>query len=58
MIIIKNDNNTEMKNIIHTNLRRNNREKFAIKEKLTGVRMETWNFQAKGFYEKNGYKVL
>lgn len=27
MIIIKNDNNTEMKNIIHTNLRKNNREK-------------------------------
>ena len=33
-------------------------EKFAIKEKLTGVRMETWDFQAKGFYEKNGYTVF
>ena len=124
MITIKNNNNVEMKNIIHTNLRRNNREKcewlrnntpsdikipdiissnflafdndkliggaigflqynwyfldllyineeyrekyigtnllkqiekFARKEKLTGIRMETWDFQAKGFYEKNGY---
>jgi ribosomal protein S18 acetylase RimI-like enzyme len=25
-------------------------EKFALEEHLTGVRMETWNFQAKGFY--------
>lgn len=33
-------------------------EKFALKEHLTGVRMETWNFQAKGFYEKNGYSVF
>ena len=27
MIIIKNDNNNELKNIIHTNLRKNNIEK-------------------------------
>ena len=27
MIAIKNDNNIEMKNIIHTNLRKNNMEK-------------------------------
>lgn len=33
-------------------------EKFALKEHLTGVRMGTWNFQAKGFYEKNGYSVF
>lgn len=32
-------------------------EEHALKENLTGVRMETWNFQAKGFYEKLGYKV-
>ena len=126
MITIKNDNNIEMKNIIHTNLRKNNREKcewlknytsanikvsdikncnflafdddkliggaigfvqynwyfldllyideeyrgqdigtnlikqieaFAKKENLTGVRMETWDFQAREFYEKNGYVV-
>lgn len=126
MITIKNDNNIEMKNIIHTNLRKNNREKcewlknnisadinvsdikncnflvydndkliggaigfiqynwyfldllyideeyrgqnigtslikqieaFAKKENLTGVRMETWDFQAKDFYEKLGYTV-
>lgn len=126
MITIKNDNNVEMKNIIHTNLRKNNREKckwlkdnasadinvpntknsnflafdnnkliggaigfvkynwyfldllyvdenyrgqdvgtnlirnietFAKKEKLIGIRMETWDFQARGFYEKNGYTV-
>lgn len=35
----------------------NNIEEYAQKEKLTGVRMETWNFQAKGFYEKMGYKI-
>lgn len=127
MLIIKNDNNNELKNIIHTNLRKNNIEKcewlknnvsenielstkknsnflafddnkliggaigfveynwyfldllyvneeyrgmdvgtnlikeieeYATKEHLTGVRMETWNFQARGFYEKNGYAVF
>lgn len=127
MITIRNDNNKQMKDIIHTNLRKNNREKcewlqknispdinvsnsidsnflvfdndkliggaigfveynwyfldllyideyyrgqdigtklikeiedFAIKENLTGIRMETWDFQARGFYEKNGYKVF
>lgn len=127
MIVIEQDNNIEMKNIIHTKLRRNNREKcewlrnntpadikisdminsnflafdndklmggaigfvqynwyfldllyideeyrgqdigtnllkqieeFARRENLTGVRMETWDFQARGFYEKNGYEVF
>ena len=126
MITIKNDNNIEMKNIIHTNLRKNNREKcewlknytsadrkvsdiknsnflafdndkliggaigfvqynwyflellyidqeyrgqdvgtslikqiemFGRRENLTGVRVETWDFQARGFYEKNGFTV-
>lgn len=33
-------------------------EKFARKENLIGIRMETWNFQARGFYEKNGYNVF
>ena len=33
-------------------------EEFAIKENLTGIRMETWDFQARGFYEKNGYNVF
>lgn len=32
-------------------------EEYAKEENLTGVRMETWDFQAKGFYEKMGYKV-
>lgn len=32
-------------------------EDFAIKENLVGIRLETWNFQAKGFYEKMGYEV-
>ena len=32
-------------------------EKVAAKENLVGVRMETWSFQARGFYEKNGYEV-
>lgn len=127
MLIIKNDNNNECKNIIHTNLRKNNIKKckwlknnvsenielptikqknflafddnkliggaigfieynwyfldllylneeyrgknigtklikkieeYAIKENLTGIRMETWDFQARGFYEKNGYTVF
>jgi GNAT superfamily N-acetyltransferase len=127
LITIINDNNNKLKNIIHTNLRKNNIEKcewlknnvsknielptkkdsnflvfddnkliggaigfieynwyfldllyvneeyrgknvgtnlikkieeFAIKEHLIGVRMETWDFQARGFYEKNGYIVF
>lgn len=33
-------------------------EDFANKSKLTGIRLETWDFQAKGFYEKNGYVVF
>ena len=32
-------------------------EKVAKKKNLIGVRMETWDFQAKDFYEKNGYEV-
>lgn len=32
-------------------------EELAKREKLVGIRMETWNFQARGFYEKNGYTV-
>lgn len=33
-------------------------ERFARQRGLTGVRMETWDFQAHGFYEKNGYAVF
>ncbi len=33
-------------------------EKFAMSKKLTGVRVETWDFQARGFYEKMGYKIF
>lgn len=25
---------------------------------LTGIKLETWDFQAKGFYEKNGFSVF
>lgn len=32
-------------------------EDFATANQLTGVRVETWNFQARGFYEKCGYTV-
>lgn len=32
-------------------------ENLAKKENLIGVRMETWDFQAKDFYEKLGYEV-
>lgn len=32
-------------------------EEYATENKAIGVRMETWNFQARGFYEKMGYKV-
>ncbi|MCH4056943.1 MAG: GNAT family N-acetyltransferase [Lactobacillaceae bacterium] len=32
-------------------------ENFATAQNLTGIRMETWNFQARGFYEKLGYQV-
>lgn len=30
-------------------------EEYAKNKGLVGVRMETWDFQAKGFYEKLGY---
>ena len=33
-------------------------EKFVISMELTGVRVETWDFQARGFYEKMGYKIF
>ncbi len=33
-------------------------EDYARKEKLTGVRMETWDFQALGFYKSNGYEIF
>lgn len=33
-------------------------EDYAKKENLTGVRMETWDFQALGFYKANGYEVF
>lgn len=32
-------------------------EKIAKENNALGVRMETWSFQARGFYEKMGYKV-
>ncbi len=34
-----------------------NIEKCAIDNNAIGVRLNTWSFQAKGFYEKMGYKV-
>lgn len=33
-------------------------EDFAKSENSTGVRMETWDFQALGFYKANGYEVF
>ncbi len=32
-------------------------EKIAKEKNLIGVRIETWDFQAREFYEKNGYEV-
>lgn len=32
-------------------------EAFSIQQQLTGIRLETWDFQARGFYEKQGYVV-
>lgn len=32
-------------------------EQCAKDKELLGVRMETWSFQARGFYEKKGYEV-
>ena len=32
-------------------------EQLAIKEKQIGIRLETWDFQAPKFYEKNGYEL-
>ena len=36
----------------------NELENFARKEKLTGIRTDTWDFQAKEFYEKMGFKLF
>lgn len=33
-------------------------EETAKELELTGIRMETWDFQALGFYEKMGYKIF
>ena len=33
-------------------------EEFAKQNNLVGIRVETWDFQAKGFYEKNGYTLF
>ena len=33
-------------------------EDFAKQRSLTGIRLETWNFQARDFYEKLGYSVF
>ena len=32
-------------------------EEFAIKHNLVGITLETWSFQAREFYEKQGYTV-
>lgn len=32
-------------------------EEFASIHQCVGIRLETWSFQARGFYEKNGYTV-
>lgn len=36
----------------------NELENFARKEKLIGIRTDTWDFQAKEFYEKMGFKLF
>ncbi|MBH5328887.1 GNAT family N-acetyltransferase [Eikenella sp. S3360] len=33
-------------------------ETFARHRGLTGIRLETWRFQAKDFYLKNGYRIF
>lgn len=32
-------------------------EEFALNHHLVGINLETWSFQAKGFYEKLGYSI-
>lgn len=43
-----------------TNCNKENRYNCRYDEDInqTGIRMETWDFQARGFYEKNGYNVF
>lgn len=36
----------------------NELENFAQKKKLVGIRTDTWDFQAKGFYEKMGFTLF
>ena len=33
-------------------------ENLAKKLNMNGIRVETWDFQAKGFYEKQGFEVF
>lgn len=33
-------------------------DKFASTRHWAGIRLETWDFQAKGFYEKQGFNVF
>ena len=33
-------------------------EKVSKENQCIGIRTETWSFQAKGFYEKNGFEVF
>lgn len=32
-------------------------EKYAVENKITGIATDTWDFQAKGFYEKLGFHL-
>lgn len=36
----------------------NELENFAFKKKLIGIRTDTWDFQAKEFYEKMGFNLF
>ena len=33
-------------------------KEFSKNHRLTGIKLETWDFQARGFYEKNGFTVF
>ncbi len=33
-------------------------DEYVIANNLSGIRTETWDFQAKGFYEKNGFVIF
>lgn len=58
MITIKNDNNSEMKNIIHTNLRKYNREKCVWLKNNTTADINISDIKNSNFLAFDNHKLI